>query len=137
MDPRPLDRSFRVDNDSVDLARFGGHLRRLGTPFVSRLFTRREVDAATHHAVDVVAALGACLALKKAVARSIGDDTRIPLTDIEARWEFGAWNDVTLHGEAARAAERCGRSVADIATLRTGSMANASVIVRAERQRVA
>ena len=55
---RPVDGSFRVATEVVDLVRLRAHVLRLGAPFLGRLFTRAEVAASEGSAVDVIASLG-------------------------------------------------------------------------------
>lgn len=127
---RPIDGTFRVGTDIIDLARFRSHVLRHGAPFLTRLFTREEIDAAERWAVDIVAALGTALAIKKAVLAAVRPTGAIPLTDIVVGWGHGEWASVVLRGEAGRAAVAQDVTVADMACARSGGIATASVIVR-------
>ena len=127
---RPIDGTFRVGTDIVDLARFRAHVLRHGAPFLARLFTREEIDAAERWAVDIVAALGTALAVKKAVLAAIRPTAAVPLTDIVVGWGHGEWGSVALHGECGRAAIAQDVTLADMACARSGQVATATVIVR-------
>lgn len=127
---RPVDGTFRVGTDIVELGRFRALVLRHGTTFLARLFTRAEVEVAERHAIDVVAALAGCLAVKKAVIAAMRPTERIPLTDIECEWGHSDWASVALRGECHRFAVTQDVTVADIATARTGSVATATAIVR-------
>jgi phosphopantetheine--protein transferase-like protein len=129
---RPVDGSFRVGTDVVELPRLRAHILRHGAALLGRLFTRDEVTAAETAGADVVAILGAALAIKKAFLGVIDADGRIPLTDIEVTMEGGAWSAIRLHGVARARAAAQGLTLADLATARSGHVATATVIVRAD-----
>ncbi len=127
---RPVDGSFRVATEVVDLVRLRAHVLRLGAPFLGRLFTRAEVAAAEGSAVDVIASLGTALAVKKALVGLLGGQTRIPLTSIELAMEHGEWATIRLQGEAESLAEARRLMLVDLAVSRSGQVAMASVIVQ-------
>lgn len=127
---RLLDAAFRVGTDIVEIPRFRALVLQHGAPFLGRLFTRDEVATAERQAVDVVAALASCLAIKKAVLAAMKPTERIPLTEIVVEWGNADWASVALHGEAHRFAVTQDITIADIACARSGGAATATAIVR-------
>lgn len=114
--------------DMVDCARLGEMIKRHGSRFVDRVFTRHEQDYCMNRKRQVEHLAGR-FAAKEAVLKVLGTGWRngIRWTDIEVRNEPSGQPVVRLEGECRRLADQLGlgRILISISHIETHAIASA------------
>jgi holo-[acyl-carrier protein] synthase len=126
--------ALRIGMDLVDVRDVEESLARFGSRYLERVFTPAEIAAS--RGGSNASCLAVCFAAKEATLKALparGDG--LGWTNIEVEIGPSQRTSLTLHGAAAKAAERAGITALDVSVTRAGTYAAAIVLTEGSADR--